>query len=115
MMHQKYLISIDLDSNMLKIREYAIIDKIPKNTFSLSQAKTKYELLCEETYNLSDVILLISRGKNALISAIRTKNFFPIEPYAKRICETVKNLYQSSSKNAAELFFNDIELLPDRD
>lgn len=112
-MHQKYMISMDLDNNMLKISEYAIVDKIPKNSISMDQTKVKYALLCEETYNLNDIIQLISRGRSSLISAIRTKNFFPIEPYAKRIAETVKKLYQSSSQNAAELLFNDLELLLD--
>lgn len=107
------MIFIDLDSNMLKISEYAIIDKIPKKTVSLPHTKAKYALLCEETYNLNDIIQLISKGKSSLISAIRTKNLFPIEPYAKKIAEAVKKLSQSSSKNAAELFFNDMELLPD--
>lgn len=112
-MHQKFMISMDLDSNMLKIYEYAIIDKIPKNSISMDQTKTKYALLCEETYNLNDIIKLISKGRSSLVSAIRTKNLFPIEPYAQRIAETVKKLYQSSGKNAAELLFNDMELLLD--
>ena len=110
-MHQKYMISMDPDNNMLKISEYAIVEKLPKNSISLSQTKVKYTLLCEETYYLNDIIQLISKGRSSLISAIRTKNLFPIEPYAKRIAETVKILYQSSSQNAAELLFNDMELL----
>ena len=112
-MHQKYMISIDADSNMLKISEYAIVDKIPKNAISPTHAKEHYSLLGEETYNEEDIIQSISKGGGSLISAIRTKNIFPIEPYARKIAETVKELYQSSSKNSEELFFNDMELLPD--
>ncbi|MCG6909787.1 MAG: hypothetical protein LJE94_06635 [Deltaproteobacteria bacterium] len=114
-MLQKYLISIDYESNILKIGEYAIIDKVPKKFDSLALTKDYYSLLGEETYDRDDILQLISKGNSSLIAALRTRNFFPIEACAQKIATTIKKLYQSSTKNTAELFFNDMEVLPDKE
>jgi len=111
-MRQKYIISINDKTNMLNIKEYAIINSIPKNVTTLTLKTAKYSLLGEETYGQKDIMQSISKGKNSLVAALRTKNFFPIGPYALKIAETVMELYKSPNEDPVELFFDDVELLP---
>ncbi len=110
-MHQKFVISRDGDSNILTIREYAVIEKKPKNAAALIMQKENYSLLCEETYESELIVSSISKGIKALVAIIRNHNIFPIEPYATKIAESVMALYNSSEENSVELFFDDIDLV----
>ena len=111
-MRQKFEISRNIDKNRLKIREYAILTRIPKNTTAQIQQKETYSLLGQETYDSDVVETSIRRGKSALVSSLRTNNLFPIQPYANKIAESVMALYKSSHDDFAELFFDDVDLLP---
>jgi predicted transcriptional regulator len=110
-MRQKFKISQNDLTNELNIREYAIIDKIPKNANTLSLQKESYSLLGEETYRSEIVLSSISKGRDSLVAALRTRNLFPIEPYAQKIAESVMALYKLSNDNSVELFFDDVDLL----
>lgn len=111
-MRQKYIISIDCGKNLLKISEYAIIDKrLDKVMTSMLQAAS-YSLLGEETYD-SDIIMgAVESGIASLISALRTINIYPIEPYANQIAESVAALCRMPENTPIELLFDDLELLP---
>ena len=110
-MRQKFIISQNDVKNELKIEEYAVIDKIPKNTNTFSLQKENYSLLGEETYRSEIVVSSISKGRDALVATLRTRNLFPIEPYAQKIAESVMALYKLSNDNSVELFFDDVDLL----
>ena len=101
-----------MDKNRLKIREYAILTRIPKNAMALKPQKQNYSLLGQETYDSDIIETSINRGKHALVAALRTNNFFPIEPYADKIAESVMALYNSADDDSTELFFDDADLLP---
>lgn len=110
-MRQKYVISRNVVKNRFRIKEYAVLTRIPRNTITLVQQKENYSLLGQETYD-SDVIgRSISKGKRALVSTIRTENLFPIEPYARKIAESVIALYRSANDDSEELLFDDVDLL----
>ena len=111
-MRQKFIISRNIDKNSLNISEYAILTRIPKNTAALVQQKEQYSLLCQETYDGEMVKTSIGRGKQALVSTLRTNNLFPIQPYANKIAESVIALYKSAGDDSTELFFDDVDLLP---
>ena len=111
-MRQKFVISRNVDKNRLKIREYAILTRLPKNTAVLVQQKDQYSLLGQETYDDDIVASSISRGKRALVATLRTNNLFPIQPYANKIAESVMALYDSVDDDSTELFFDDVDLLP---
>jgi len=111
-MRQKYIISIDNDENVLKIMEYAIITHMPKNATALTIEKAKYSLLGQETYDKKDVLQSIERGRRSLIAELRTKNIFPIEPYACKIADSVIALSKSAGDETVELLFDDIDLIP---
>ena len=98
-MQQKYSIIMDKKNKQLIIREFAELDK------------KALSLLCEEKYENKTIKSAISRGKDALLVALRTKNMYPPTIYAEKIAENVINLYQSADKESMELVFNDLDLL----
>ena len=64
-MKQKYTIIKDSTNKQLIIREFAELDK------------EILSLLCEETYEQKAILAAIKKGKDNLISALRTKNLYP--------------------------------------
>lgn len=110
-MRQKYIISIDNERNVLKISEYAIVTNIPKTATALTINSAKYSLLGEQAYDKKDIKQSISRGNESLIASLRTKNIFPIAPYASKIADAVTSLFKSANDDSVELLFNDVDLL----
>lgn len=100
-MKQKYLIQKSEGKKELIIKESAELDK------------EIFSLLCEQTYSGEAIEAAIARGRNALISTLRTPSMYPIGVYAARIADEVTDLFQSESQDAdsRELFFDDLELL----
>ncbi len=112
-MRQKFVISRNDIKNKLRISEYAIIDKIPKYAVVPIRPDERYTLLGEETYNSEIVVSHISKGRGDLLAMLRTKNLYPIGPYANKIVDSVIALYQSTQDQSTELFFDDVDLLPE--
>ena len=98
-MKQKYSILKDDKKNKLIIREYAELDK------------EIFSLLCEEMYDNESIKSAIAKGKETLISTLRTKALFPINIYADKIAEAVINMYELDNDQSVELFFNDLDIL----
>ena len=98
-MKQKYSILKDGEKNKLIIREYAELDK------------EILSLLCEEMYDNESIESAIAKGKETLISTLRTKALFPINIYAEKIAEAVINMYEHDNDQSVELFFNDLDIL----
>ncbi len=99
-MKQKYLILKNDEKNQLTIKEFAVLEK-----------QDEYTLLCEETYSAKDIESAISKGKEALISALRTENLYPPRLSAGTIAEAVVNLYNSAHEQSIELFIDDKDFL----
>lgn len=110
-MRHKYVIHRNIEKNNLRIKEYAIIDKNIKKVEHSNLRKNNFAFLCEENYESEIIVSAISKGLKALIAVLRTQNIFPIEPYAVKIAETVKELYKISEDGSVELFFNDVDLV----
>jgi hypothetical protein len=98
-MKQKYTIVKDDKNSQLIIREFAELDK------------EILSLLCEETYDAKVIRAAIKKGRDDLIATLRTNNLYPPGIYAKKIAETVHELYAARDQESADLFFNDLELL----
>ena len=98
-MKQKYNIFLNDETRELSIKESAELDK------------ELFSVLCEETYGSNAVESAIQKGKESLISTLRTNNFYPIGVYADKIAESVMDLYHSDTDRTIELFFDDKELL----
>jgi len=98
-MKQKYLISKENDQKKLIIKEFAELDK------------ERLSLLCEEEYDNKIIKSAISKGKEALISELRTNNMYPPGVYAEKIAQAVIDIFASKESQSIELSFNDIDLL----
>ena len=98
-MKQKYLISKEDDQKKLIIKEFAELDK------------EMLSLLCEEEYDNKIIKSAISKGKEALISELRTNNMYPPSVYAEKIAQAVIDIFDSKESQSIELSFNDIDLL----
>jgi hypothetical protein len=98
-MKQKYELIKDSEKNTLILREYAELDK---DTLSP---------LCEESYDITAIAAAVTGGKSTLVAALRTKNMYPPGLYAEKIADTVTELLGDGEKQAAQLLFDDIELL----
>lgn len=109
-MRQKYFISREDVNNELKIREYANIQKAPKNVAFTMRNKETFSFLCEETYEGSRIVSSIHKGRDALVAMIRTRNMFPIRSHAIKIAESVMELYDADGDRSVELYFDDVDL-----
>jgi len=98
-MKQKYLISKEDDQKKLIIKEFAELDK------------EMLSLLCEEEYDNKIIESAISKGKEALISELRTNNMYPPSVYAEKIAQAVIDIFDSKDNQSIELSFNDVDLL----
>ena len=92
--------------------EYAVLDKDLKKVASENLRKDNFSLIGEETYKSETIINSISLGNAALVGTLRTHNILPLSPYAFEIAETIKRLYNLPEDSSAELFFDDIDLIP---
>ena len=99
-MKHKYSVLKDTEKKELVIREYAELDK---ETLTFV-----YESACPEGLIKST----ISKGKDALISVLRTPNFYPAGLYAEKIAEAVQELFHLDTDETIDLFFDDIEFIP---
>jgi len=98
-MKQKYLISKENDQKKLIIKEFAELDK------------ERLSLLCEEEYDNNIIKSAISKGKETLISELRTNNMYPPGVYAEKIAQAVIDIFASKESQSVELSFNDVDLL----
>lgn len=105
-MRQKYQMIRDDVGKILKIREYAIIDKNLKNVSTSNLREMDFFLLYEETYDSSMIESAIA-GEGDLIQTLRTVNFFPAANYAAELADAVEGLYGSKKQGQTELFFDD--------
>ena len=98
-MKQKYLISKESDQKKLVIKEFAELDK------------EMLSLLCQEEYDYKIVKSAISKGKEALVSELRTNNMYPPSVYAEKIAQAVIDIFGSKGSQSIEIAFNDVDLL----
>ena len=98
-MKQKYLILKSNENNELIIREFA------------EQSKEMFLLICNETYDSKIIELSMAIDKQHLISALRTRNFYPPEIYTDKIAESVMAVYGAENNQPVELLIDDAALL----
>lgn len=98
-MKQKYEILKNAETSKLIIREYAESDK------------DLLSFLCEETYEDAAIKSAMAKGKETLISALRTQNMYPSGLYISKIAEAVMEIYHSGNHQPRELFFDDVDFI----
>lgn len=98
-MKQKYAISREADPQRLVIREFAELDK------------EMFSLLCEEQYPEEAIRTAMAEGTDALITAFRTRNFYPTYAFATRIAEAIVTLLNQDGAEPIEVVIDDAEFL----
>jgi len=110
-MRQKYTICRQKNEKRLSIKEYAILERTPRNPVVSKSDEVVFSFLGEETYNSASIVDSMGRGIDALVAALRTDSMFPIWPNAIKIAESVMDLYDLDAGIAVDLFFDDIKQL----
>jgi hypothetical protein len=110
-MLQRYDISVDVETNRLSIKEFAVIERQFRKRDSYDPTKEKFSLMHEAAYDGEDIREAINQGDGALISALRSDNFYPISACVELIAERVIELFNGNSDSFSELFFDDRILL----
>jgi hypothetical protein len=110
-MWQKYVISKDSPDGKLQIREYAVLEPMPRYSEIQDTREEDYALLCEENYDARTIAAAIGEGRRTLIAALRTASLYPISNHAEVIADSVMEMYRSEGEASAELLFDDADLL----
>ena len=113
-MLQKYDISMDDDTNRLSIREFAAIGRKPRKSDYYNITLENFSLIHEVSYDADIIRAAIQEGSEALISELRSDDFFPIGSCTKILAEKVAGLCNgntSKTEPVSEVFFDDRTLL----
>ena len=110
-MLQRYDISMNAETNRLSIKEFAVIERQFRKRDSYDPTKENFSFMHEETYDGDNIREAIIKGDGALISALRSDNFYPISTCVEPIAERVIELLNGNSNNFSELIFDDRILL----
>ncbi len=108
-MKQKYTISREKKEKRLSIKEYAILEKIPRNPVVPMSGEDLFSFIGEETYDSSTIVDSMGKGIDTLVATLRTESMFPIWSNAIKIAESVIDLYDFDDSGTVDLFFDDIE------
>ena len=106
-MLQRYDISMDLETNRLCIEEFIVLDRISRSFKGFDTVTENYSLIQKLTYDRNAIRSVMNEGKGAMISAIRSNNFFPIHSCMDIIVERVIELFENNSNTSSEVFFDD--------
>ena len=109
-MLQRYDISMDGKANRLSIKEFAVLGRKSRKRDYSNSAEENYSLIHEETYDIDIIRKAINTGREALITELRSDDFFPIHSCVKIIAEKVMELLDGDSATFSELFFDDTTL-----
>ena len=107
-MLQRYDISMDTEANRLSIKEFAVLGRISRKREHSEPAHEKYSLIHEVTFD-GNIIRVAINGerKEALISELRSDNFYPSRCCAEIIAERVSGLFEDNAETFSEVFFDD--------
>jgi len=110
-MLQRFDISMNGETNRLSIKEFAVIGRKLRKSEYYDHAKESYSLIHEVSYDGDIIHTAINKGQEALISELRSDDFFPVHSWAKIMAEEVTNLFNGGVDHFSELFFDDRTLL----
>ena len=110
-MLQRYDIAMDNRTNRLSIKEFAVLDSKSHRRNNYQPIQKTYSIVHAVSFDADVIRTAISDGQKALISALRTGDFFPIYPCIELIAKRVTELFNGASESAIELFFDDRTLL----
>ncbi|MDF1593690.1 MAG: hypothetical protein P1P89_19460 [Desulfobacterales bacterium] len=98
-MKHKYLIERNTEQKQITIKEYAELDK------------EILSFLCQETYSEEKITAAITKGKEALIAALRTPNMYPSGLFANKIADAVLTIYGPEPSPSSEVVLDDVDFI----
>jgi len=110
-MLQRYEIDRNDQTNRLSIKEFAVLEKKSNKHYDYKPVKKDYSLIHQVSYDGEIIRAAINQGQNALISELRSGDFFPISPCVEIIAEKVAGLFNGNTDPVSEVFFDDRTLL----
>ena len=110
-MLQRYDISLDDDTNRLSIKEFAVIGRKPQKSAHYNLTLENFSLIHEVTYDVDIIRAAIQEGSEALISELRSDDFFPIESCTEILAEKVTGFFNGDAESVSEIIFDDRTLL----
>ena len=110
-MLQRYEIDRNDQTNRLSIKEFAVLEKQSNKHYDYKPGKEDYSLIHQVSYDGEIIQAAISQGQDALISELRSGDFFPIYPCVEIIAERVAGLFNGNTDSVSEVFFDDRTLL----
>lgn len=114
-MLQRYDISMHGAANHFSIKEFVAPVKNSRRRDYFEPTKEKYSLTHKVRFDGNLIQTAINKGREALISELRSDGFFPIRPCVEIIADKVIELAEGNAKSLSEVFFDDKELLPKQD
>ena len=114
-MLQRYDISMDDEANRLSIKEFAVLGQKSRKRDYFEPAHEKFLFIHKVTYDGDIIRAAISEGKEALISELRSDNFFPIRPCVDILVERVIELFEHNANSFSEVVFDDQTLFSKED
>ena len=106
-MLQRYDIARNDQTNSLSIREFAVYETRSRMRDDYEPTKGDYLLIHEVSYDGDSIRAAIRDGQRALISELRSRDFFPVYPCIKLIANSVTTLFDDNSDPVSEVFFDD--------
>jgi hypothetical protein len=110
-MIQRYDLARNDQTNRLSIKEFAVLETKSRRRNSYEPVKKDYSLIHEVSFDGDIIRAAIREGQKALISELRSDDFFPIGSCAKIIAESVTGLFNGNTEPVSEVFFDDRTLL----
>ena len=110
-MLQRYDIERNDQTNRLSIKEFAVLETKSRKRNTFEPLKTDYSLIHEVSYDSDIIRAAIGEGQTALISELRSYDFFPIYPCVEILAERVTRLFNGNAEPDSEVFFDDRTLL----
>jgi hypothetical protein len=102
---------MDDDTNRLSIKEFAVIGRKPRKSDYYNMALENFSLIHEVTFDVDTIRAAIKEGSEALISELRSDDFFPIGSCSKVIAEKVTGFLNGDAEPVSEVYFDDRTLL----
>ena len=110
-MLQRFDIARNDQTNRLSIKEFAFLKTKSHRRDDLKPIEKDFSLVHEISYDSNRIRTAIKKGHRALISVLRTKDFFPVLPCVEVIAVKVTVLFDSNPETTSEIFFDDRSIL----
>ena len=110
-MLQRFDIARNDQTNCLSIKEFAVIETKSGKRQDYMPTEHDYALIHEVSFDGDVIDAAIKKGQRALISELRSGDFFPVHPCAELIADGVKEIFKGISDPTLEVFFDDRTIL----